>query len=185
MGEILCQVHCLLFLDILALCKILNLSSKHKEHHDEIAAWMIERISPQPRWGLCSLCYWKLFRVPSKENVWKVPLETGWSRTPNIWGPNRVSVNILQNLNPSYFSPILFYFQNEYYISISHLLPQSWMPDIMLRWHTVVAHMIRGEMEIGRSKYSIRVLAGADDNLGPNLRQLSASVAWHPVLWAF
>lgn len=38
--------------------------------------------------------------------------------------------------------------------------------------------MIRG----GRSKYSIRDLAGAYDNIRPNLRQLSASVAWHPVL---
>lgn len=45
--------------------------------------------------------------------------------------------------------------------------------------HCGGTHTIRG----GRSKYSIRVLAGADDNLGPNLRQLSASVAWHPVLW--
>lgn len=29
------------------------------------------------------------------------------------------------------------------------------------------------------------VLAGADDNLGSNLKQLSASVAWHPFLWEF
>ncbi len=66
----------------------------------------------------------------------------------------------------------------------------TWLSIVDARHNVGMTHRggtdtIRGGMERGSGKYSITVLAGADDNLGPNLRQLSASVAWHPVLWGF
>lgn len=102
--------------------------------------------------------------------------------TPNTWAPIKLEWINYKNaisLTLSYQSLLKWKrsgLQSEYFISISHLA--------LHRRHNVeVTHcggtdMIKG----GRSKYSIRVLAGAHDNLRPNLRQLSASVAWHPVL---
>lgn len=46
----------------------------------------------------------------------------------------------------------------------------------------VVAHIWSCDTERRNSKYRLRFLAVAADNLGLNRRQLSASVAWHPVL---
>lgn len=93
----------------------------------------------------------------------------------NIWGPGEAWINILQNFNLSYFFRIILCLcesisriRNEYFISFSHLaLHRRHNVEMTRRGGT---DTIWGGMEWGRSKYSIRVLAGADDNLGPNLR---------------
>lgn len=48
---------------------------------------------------VCS-AVWKLFQVPSGENVLKVPSKLQKSYlTPNICGPNQAWMDILQNFN--------------------------------------------------------------------------------------
>lgn len=103
--------------------------------------------------------------------------------TLNTWAPIKLEWIYYENsisLPLSYHSQLKWKYsglQSEFFVSISHLaLRRRHNVEVT---HCGGTHTIRG----GRSKYSIKVLAGADDNLGPNLRQLSASVAWHPVLW--
>lgn len=154
---------------------------------------MIKNIFPKGygilRWDLFS-CVKAVPGIIRRKCFKSFPKTTKKSHlTLTTWSLNPTWMNILQTFNLlllPYHSLLKWKYsgiQNEYFISIPHLaLCHRHNVEMTYRGGT---DTIRGGMERGRSKYSIRVLAGADDNLGPNLRQLSASVAWHPVLWGF